>query len=261
LAIFAATRAESADVQQAATGDTADFAPGQGLRLKVRGGSLDEVLTKLSESAGFVIQLKPGVRLDGTVDVWSEQPLSKDDAVNLVKQVLADSGYTAVTNGRILTVMRSEEGRNYTAVRVGSKPEDIPRTPELVTQIFPVRNLNPVELARVLKALLPEGRTLVVDESANALILTDTQSSIRRIAEIISALDSVSSSANMLRVFQLEYGDAKSLAATIKELFTAPDSGSRNARGNGTFLRLPGLNLGRGSDGAGAGQPRHGGGG
>jgi type II secretory pathway component GspD/PulD (secretin) len=252
LAIFAGTRAHSADVQQAATGDTADFAPGQGLRLKVRGGSLDEVLTKLSESAGFVIQLKPGVRLDGTVDVWSEQPLSKDDAVNLVKQVLADSGYTAVTNGRILTVMRSEEGRNYTAVRVGSKPEDIPRTPELVTQIFPVRNLNPVELARVLKALLPEGRTLVVDESANALILTDTQSSIRRIAEIISALDSVSSSANMLRVFQLEYGDAKSLAATIKELFTAPDSGSRNARGNGTFLRLPGLNLGRGSDGAGA---------
>src|SRR5262245_2992100 len=57
-------------------------APGgaeEGLRLNFRGAPLDMVLSYLSDAAGFIIVLETEVR--GKVDVWSNQPLSKDEAV------------------------------------------------------------------------------------------------------------------------------------------------------------------------------------
>src|SRR5262245_8091634 len=50
-----------------------------GLRLNFRGAPLEMVLNYLSEAAGFIIVLDTQVK--GKVDVWSNTPLSKDEAV------------------------------------------------------------------------------------------------------------------------------------------------------------------------------------
>ncbi len=67
--------AEEAAVKPAADGE-------KGLRLNFRGVSLDTVLSYLSDAAGFIIVLE--TKVEGKVDVWSNQPLSKDEAVNLL---------------------------------------------------------------------------------------------------------------------------------------------------------------------------------
>ena len=69
--------------QDAATNAAVDFPPGEGIRLDFHDAPLDDVLSYLSRAAGFVIYLRPGVRVDGTVTVRSEQPLSQGEAVNL----------------------------------------------------------------------------------------------------------------------------------------------------------------------------------
>ena len=57
-------------------------APGPGeLRLNFRGAPIELVLNYLSDAAGFIIQLNTPVR--GTVDVWSKQPVTQEEAVNL----------------------------------------------------------------------------------------------------------------------------------------------------------------------------------
>ena len=53
------------------------------LRLNFRGVPLEMVLNYLSEAAGFVI-LPGQADVKGKVDVWSNQPLSKDEAVQLL---------------------------------------------------------------------------------------------------------------------------------------------------------------------------------
>src|SRR5881396_2092474 len=47
-----------------------------GLRLNFRGVPLDMVLNYLSDAAGFIIVLEG--KVEGKVDVWSNQPLTKD---------------------------------------------------------------------------------------------------------------------------------------------------------------------------------------
>ncbi|PYK99482.1 MAG: hypothetical protein DME19_08400, partial [Verrucomicrobia bacterium] len=60
----------------------------KGLRLNFRGVPLEIVLNYLSDAAGFIINIKPGTDVNGKVDVWSNQPLNKDEAVDLLNTVL-----------------------------------------------------------------------------------------------------------------------------------------------------------------------------
>jgi general secretion pathway protein D len=198
---------------------------GEGLRLNFRGVPLDTVLDYLSKAAGFVI-IREGY-VEGTVDVMSQQPLSEEETINLLNTVLNQKGYAAVRNGRVLTIVaRSEAGKRNLPVKHGSNPEEIPKTDEMVTQIIPIRYGNAAGLVENLSPLIPSYATLTANESSNALILTDTQANVRRIAEIVQALDTSISNISAVKVFSLQYGDAKVLADVINQVFKSDTSGS-----------------------------------
>ena len=115
------------------------------LRLNFRGVPLEMVLNYLSEAAGFIIVLE--TKVEGKVDAWSNQPLTKEEAVGLLNSVLNKNGYAALQNGRTLTIVsRDEAKKRDIPVKSGSDPEAIPKTDEMVTQIIPVRYANAPQL-------------------------------------------------------------------------------------------------------------------
>jgi len=123
------------------------------LMLNFRGASLDQVLSYFSEAAGFVINVKPGTSVRGKVDVWSTDPLTKDEAVNLLDTVLNQNNLAAIRHGRTLTIVNKDEAKTQNIpVIQGGDPETIPITDKVVTQIIPVRF---VEVAQLLKDLQP----------------------------------------------------------------------------------------------------------
>lgn len=230
----AAAPPETAGTRPAAGTASATRGPAEGeksLRLNFRGVPLDMVLNYLSDAAGFIINLETEVK--GRVDVWSNQPLNRDEAVGLLNTVLNRNGYAALRNGRTLTIVsRDEAKKRDVPVVAGSNPEEIPKGDEILTQIIPVRFISAVQLVKDLQALLPATATLTANEGGNALILTDTQSNIRRMAEIVQALDTAIASVSSVRVFALRYADAKAVATVIKDLFAAQDA-SRTAGNQG----------------------------
>lgn len=199
------------------------------IRLNFRDASLDNVLDYLSEAAGFVIVRE--IEVSGTVNVWSHQALSKDEAVNLLNTILNSKGYAAVRNGRILTIMSREDAKLYSLpVRLGNDPEAIAPTDEMVTQIIPVRYTDAVKLIEDLRPLIPEYAEVSANESANAIVLTDTQVNIRRMVRIIQALDTSISSISTLQVFILKYSDATETAKLVNEIFASPSAGRGSSR-------------------------------
>jgi general secretion pathway protein D len=199
------------------------------LRLNFRGVSLDQVLNYLSEAAGYTIVLETPVK--GTVDVWSNQPLTKSEAIDLLNTVLNKNGYAAIQNGRTLTIVSREDAkRRDIPVVTGAAPAGIPKNDAMVTQIIPVKTMNAANLARDLAPLIPNPGSLTANEGGNSLLMTDTQNNIHRVAQIVAALDSQVSSAATLKIFPLRFADAKALATTIRDLFQ--DTTSNNGRGN-----------------------------
>src|ERR1051325_3944270 len=191
------------------------------LRLNFRGVPLDMVLNYLSDAAGFIIVLETEPK--GKVDVWSNQPLNKEEAVDLLNTILNKNGYAAIRNGRTLKIVSRDEAKTKDIpVKSGNKPDEIPRNDEMVTQIIPVQHANATQLVKDLQLLLPTYAILSANESGNALVLTDTQSSVRRMTEIVQALDTAIQNVSGIRVFKLNFADAKELANAVKELFAPP---------------------------------------
>lgn len=189
-----------------------------GLRLNFRNAPLDRVLNYMSEAAGFVIVLEARPR--GTVDVWSATPVTREEAVNLLNQALKKNGYAAIRNGRTLTVVPRDEAKTRDIpVFVGSDPAAIPKTDEIVTQIIPVRFVEVAQLVKDLQPLVSLQTTITANESGNEIVITDTQANIRKVAEIIKAIDAGAEDVTVVRVFRLNYADPTELADLLMNLF------------------------------------------
>jgi type II secretory pathway component GspD/PulD (secretin) len=237
----------AAAVAQDDSTNATEFSSDQGLVFKFKGVPLETVLNYMSKAAGFIIH--PEVSINGTVDAFSDQPLSKEEALNLVEHILSDNGYAVTRDGRILTIISAVEAkRSQIPVIKFTTLDDIPRNSEVATYIIPVRTLNPVALLNNLRPLIGSDTDLQANESANSLIITDSQNNIRRIANIVMELDSVSSSINTIVVFPLKYADAKSIADLVKELFPSQTTAANGQGGGGNFGRF-----GRGGGGGGFG--------
>lgn len=209
------------------------LAPRKGqIILNFQGASLTDVLNYLSEAAGFVIVQEAPVT--GTVNVVSRQAISPEEAVDLVNAVLIEKGYIAIRNGRILKIVsRKDAQKRDLPVLTGSDPSKIPRNEEMVTQILPVRYAEAAKLVDNLRPLLAENANITANESSNTILMTDTQANIRRIAQIIQAIDVSFSSKSTIQVYPLRFADAKELATVITQLFATNTTGTQGGRGGG----------------------------
>jgi len=203
----------------------------KGLKLNFRGVPLELVLNYFAEAAGFIVVPKVS-DLRGRVDVWSEDALTKDEAVSVLNNALSRNGSAAYRSGRTLNIVNKDEvSRQPLPVKPGRPAEDIPATEEMITQILPVKFISAEQLIRNLEMLLPTSAIMSANAGANALVLTDTQVNIKRVAEIIKALDTPVASVSAIRVFTLKYADAKALATVVKDLFVTPDSRTGSQQG------------------------------
>jgi type II secretory pathway component GspD/PulD (secretin) len=76
-----------------------------------------------------------------------------------------------------------------------------------------------VQLIKDLQPLVSLQTTMTANEAGNALVITDTQKNIRRIAEIIKAIDMGAEDVTEVRVFRLSYSDPSEISELLTSLF------------------------------------------
>jgi general secretion pathway protein D len=196
-----------------------------------RGASLDTVLNYLSEAAGYIIVLDTPVK-DARVDMWSAQPVSRQEAIQLLNLALNKNGYTATVKGRNLIVSSKEEARKRNIpIRTGNDPREIPDNAEMVMQIIPLERIDATQAAADLATLMPSSATITANQDSNSLVVTDTQSNIKHIVELVSALDSSAGSVSSMKVFKLKNADPTEMAQLITNLYGTPTTGGRGPTG------------------------------
>ncbi len=246
-----------AAVQMPATGG------GPGIQMNFRNAPLEQVLEHLSEAAGFIIVLEAPVK--GTVNVISAKPLSQDEAVDFLNTVLNKNGLAAIRDGRTLTIVdrTTAKSRNI-PVKVSNDPRLIPKNDEIVTQIIPIRYVEADQLAKDLASFISPQATFVANAAGNSIVMTDTQSNIRHMVEIIKAIDSSAEAETEIRVFHLTHASPSDVASALSGVFpsnTGSGGGSQASvrfgggpfGGAGGFAAMMGGFGGRGGGGNGGG--------
>jgi len=196
-----------------------------GLRLNFRGAPLESVLSYLSDAAGFIIVLD--TQVSGRVDLWSEQPVTKDEAVDLLNSVLNKNGYAAIRDGRTLTIMSKNDAKTRNIpVKTSNDPNAIPDNDEIATYIVPIRFVEARQLSSDLSSFVSSQATIVANEAGNSIVITDTQSNIRHLVQIIRAVDNSAEGETEIRVFHLQHASPTDVASELGSIFPNNSSGS-----------------------------------
>ncbi|MCE5228392.1 hypothetical protein LLG95_02185 [bacterium] len=209
----------------------------QGLTFNFHNAPLDTVLDYMSRAGGFVIVKM--VNTEGKVNVTSHQPLNRSEAVDLLNTVLNENGYAAVRNGRILKIVSREDAKTYDLEVIKKDnidPKDMPSGDEMVHEIIPVRYADATAMLNDIQPLLPSWSTVTANTASNSIVITDTRSNIKRIAQIIKALDTSISEITTIEVYILQYADAQQVTDMVNQLFAQSGTGANNRNNRGAQM-------------------------
>ncbi len=243
LAVATGTTARAADSSMESTAEdrfaARPAAPdiADGIMLNFEDASLRVVLEHLSQEAGLAVVDEVGI--DGRVTVFSRRPLSVEEAVGLLNTVLKEQGYAAIRTGKTLTIVTLEQAKQRNIpVRTGNDPEHVADSDEMITQVIPIRYADALKMRDDLQPLVSSYAEFSANQSSNSLILTDTAANIRRIMQIVRALDTALSGATDVRVYQLEYADATDAARLINEVFQMEATTNQRQGGRAAMARF-----------------------
>ena len=153
-------------------------------------------------------------RVKGTITVYSEQPQSIRDAYSSYVSALRGLGFSVVESGGLLKVVPEADAKLQAGtVSVGEPPL---RGDQVITQIFPLRYENPNNLVAVLRPLISANNTINAAPGSNSLVITDYADNLRRLAQIVAALDQPSGTD--IEIVPLQHAVAADLAPLVQRL-------------------------------------------
>lgn len=182
---------------------------------------IEAVTRAFAAMIGRQISVDPRVR--GNVTVYSEQPQTVREAYQSYLAALRGLGFAVVDSGGLLKVVPEADAKLQTGtVSVGEV--DV-RGDQVITQIFRLRFENPNNLVAVLRPLISANNTINANPASNSLVITDYAENLRRLGQIISALDIPSSTD--VEIVPLQHAVAADLAPLVQRL---ADTGPAAAR-------------------------------
>ena len=188
---------------------------------------LEAVIDQLSEMTGLVIV--KDMALEGRITIISKQPMNVDEALQLLNSVLKEKNLVGLRTGRVLKLVKLDDAKKHNIpVHTGNDPEKIEPSDEVITQVIPIKFIDAQQLKKDFAPLVPGYADLSSNQGSNTLILTDTAANVRRIVEIIHAMDTQSTTVSDVKVFQLKYANATNAAKLISDIFKEDSGNAQN---------------------------------
>ncbi|HNS19858.1 MAG TPA: type II secretion system secretin GspD [Sedimentisphaerales bacterium] len=169
-------------------------------------------------------------KIQGTVTLISPSKIRAADVYAVLESVLQTKGYAAVPSGTLVKIVpRAEATRGEVPTQLGRDPQAISKGDNLITQIIPLQHCDAAQTGTAVSTLLSTGGQVVTFPETNAVVVTDTASSVYRVATIIAALD-IAGPQESIEVVQLRHASAKSIAGQVVQIMQRGQVQSRLRR-------------------------------
>ena len=186
-------------------------------------------------------------RVKGTVTLYSEIPLTPDDAYLNYLSALRGLGFAMVEVNGLLKVVPEADAKLQTGtVSVGGVGR---KGDQILTQIFRLQHENANNMVTVLRPLITPNNTINANPTNNTLVITDYADNLQRIAKMITAMDIPA--ATDVEVIPVQHASAADLLPMVQRLVdtsaavpgAAPGAGGMSimadARTNSLLVRAP----------------------
>ncbi len=193
---------------------------GEKVTLNFVNAEIDGVARAMSAILRRQFLVDPRVR--GTITLYSEEPLTPNEAYLNFLAALRGLGFTVVETGNLSKIVPEADAKLQAGtVSVDSVSR---RGDQVITQIFRLSHENANNLVPVLRPLITPNNTINANPGNNSLVITDYADNLQRIAQIIAAMDVPSS--GDVDVIPLRHAVAADIAPLIQRLVdSSPGAG------------------------------------
>ncbi len=185
------------------------------------------VVKFLSTAAGVPIVCDPA--LTGNVTIVSQKEISLLDAYEVVNAALRVRQFSMVgtLDDKVIRVIPIKKAvADQATVMSGKDPDQMVSSDNMITQVIPLEYISALKLKDDLKPFIDESQASCVAVTAtNTLVITDNAGNIKRIAEVIKALDRDTSDVIEVEVYQCKFSSAAALAESLTQIYQLRPSG------------------------------------
>lgn len=209
--------------------------PGDEVSLNFVNADLDSVVKAVGQATGKNFIVDP--RVKGTVNLVTEKPVTRAQALESLGSILRMQGYAIVEgNGFTKVVPEADaklQGSPTSVGAAGARGGE-----QVVTQVFRLQHESANNLVPVLRPMIAPNNTITAYPANNTLVITDYADNLRRISRIIASIDTPV--AGETELIPLKNAVAIDVAATLQKLLD-PSAGGTGAAGAGAALSDPSL--------------------
>jgi general secretion pathway protein D len=179
---------------------------------------LPVVVDTISRMTGYNFIYDDRVR--GRVTIVSPTEVTVDQAFAVFESVLKVKGFSLVLgpgNTYKIIPIRDVKESSIDTIKDGRPSRNRDR---FVTRLVPLRFIDATTITQTIKPLISKDASLVAYAATNTIIVTDSESNIRRLLSILDAID-VESYRQELAVIKIEFADASTLGEQLSEIYGA----------------------------------------
>ncbi|MDH4285412.1 MAG: type II secretion system secretin GspD, partial [Gallionellaceae bacterium] len=177
---------------------------------------IEEVIRAVSRITGHNFLVDP--RVKGTINITSSTPIPSALAYDILLSALRLQGFASVESNGVTKIMPEADAKLHIESADGARSEG----DRLVTRVYSLKYESAAQLVPVLRPLIAPNNVVIAYPGSNTLVVTDYASNLKRISQIVEAIDHPSTEAPV--VIPLKRVSAVELAQTINRLMQDPAS-------------------------------------
>ena len=174
------------------------------------------IIDLIGEALGLNYVVDPAVK--GNVKIHTNASLRRGDLLPILETILKLNNATMVRTGNFYQILPAANAPRQ-PIPVQERGNPAAPGDQMAIEVIRLKFVAGTEMSKLLTPYVGEGGSIVVHESGNILLISDRQSNLRKMLDIIDIADSSALEGERVRFFPVQYGLAKDLADDLKAVF------------------------------------------
>ncbi len=210
--------------------------------LNFEGADIREVIHSLGDALGINYAIDP--RIQGQVTIRTTGTIAKEDLFPIFNQILRSNGISAVPVGDIYQIIPVAEAKTKAIIPTTAAQNQRTRQQDaFVIEVVPVEHVAAQEMVNVIQPFVTPGGDVIPYARANLLIITDLNSNVERLKDLIGTFDRDAFRDLRARVYKIEHANIEELGQELLSILDTYGVTPGSAEERGIYvIPLPRLN-------------------
>ena len=203
--------------------------------LNFEGADIREVIHSLADSLGINYQIDP--RIQGQVTIRTTAPIAKEDLFPIFNRILRSNGISAVQVGDIYQIIPVAEAKTKAIIPVApGDRRQAARQDSFVIEVVRVEHVAAQEMVNILQPFVTPGGDVIPYARANLLIVTDLESNVARLKDLITTFDRDAFRDLRAKVYKIEHANIEEIGQELLSIMDTYGVTPASAEERGVYV-------------------------